>query len=97
MSTGMCRVFCLGEWRSEERQQFHEGRAFVSQGMFQSTGYGDYLSISESHLRLIQRQDRNSPDDPNCFDLLCMLVAADLAARWHADRIYIRKWIVQRG
>jgi hypothetical protein len=43
--TGMCR-FCLGEGRGEERQQFYQGRAFISQRVFKTDGDSDYLSIS---------------------------------------------------
>ena len=73
----VCAAFCLGQRRCEKRQQLYQGRTFISQRMFQPDGDCDYLSISKSHLRLIESQDRVPANDPDCFKLFWMTMSAD--------------------
>jgi hypothetical protein len=52
-STDMCRFLYSCEWWGKESQQFQRGLAFISQSMFKTDWYGNYLSIFDKDLRLI--------------------------------------------
>lgn len=53
LQPGYVPLFVLCEWRGKERQQFHRRLVFISQSMFKSDRYRDYLSIFDRDLRLI--------------------------------------------
>jgi hypothetical protein len=56
----VCAAFCLCEGRCEEGQQLYQRRALIFQCMFESEGYGNYLSIIKGYLCLIRGRRFNS-------------------------------------
>ena len=49
----VCAAFFSCEWGGKESQQFHQRLVFISQSMFKSNRYSDYLSIFDRDLRLM--------------------------------------------
>lgn len=53
LQQGYVPLFVLCQWWRKESQQLDRRRVFISQSMFKSDWYSDYLSIFDRDLRLL--------------------------------------------